>query len=199
MINYGAYGLKNLNIIWYNIKDGDEESFEILFKIMSRQLFSYALSLVNDKEVAEEIVHDSFINLWNKRKGIIIHQSVSSYLYKVVHNMSVNHLKRLKTERNQFETRISEDAWRVLTETYRCNSNLIEAIESEEVEKVINDAISDLPEQCRKIFLLSRYEMKQNIEISSELDISINTVRTQLFRALNKIKQKLSEKFPDIL
>lgn len=166
---------------------------------MSRQLFRYALCIVNDKQLAEEIVHDVFINLWEKRKKIIISGSVKSYLYRVVHNMAVNHIIRQKRKKNQIELIIPEESWKVILETCSYDSYLTEAMEAEETERIINDAINELPGQCRRIFIMSRFEGKQNHEISSELDISINSVRTQLFRALKKIREYLSEKFPDIL
>jgi len=191
--------LIDLYPIWLNIKDGDYESFEQLFKILSRPLFRYALAIVKDDQLAEEIVHDVFINLWNNRNKIIISGSVRSYLYRVVHNMAVNHIIRQKRKKNQIEIKITDETWKIIKETCSYDSFLTEAIEAEETQKIISEAINELPEQCRQIFIMSRYDGKQNDEISSALDISINTVRTQLFRAIKKIRERLSEKFPDLL
>lgn len=72
-------------------------------------------------------------------------------------------------------------------------------MEATETVEIISRAVNELPGQCRLIFQMSRNEGLQNSEISAKLNISVNTVRTQLFRALIKIRQKLSEKFPGLL
>jgi RNA polymerase sigma-70 factor, ECF subfamily len=179
---------------WLEIKKGNERAFGELFKETGSSLYYFAYQLVNDEVKSEEIVHDVFLNIWEKRSYIIIYGSLKSYLYKSVHNQAINWLIQQKTARVSSSVLIPDEAWQKLLNTCECNGYLIETLEAVETWNMIQKIIEDLPDQCREIFCLSRFESKSNKEISEKLAISSNTVRTQIFRALKKIQDGLQKK-----
>lgn len=180
--------MKDLNEIWLRVKDGDEQAFKELFRNMSTQLCSFACRLIHDKEKSEEIIHDVFLKLWNAKAEIEIKRNLKSYLYKAVHNAAVNWLINKKTIKKGTEIMVDDVIWANITRTLDCDTFLIESIESAETEKIIFKAVAELPEQSRKIFRLSRFELKTVKEISDIMGISPSTVKTQLYRALDKIQ-----------
>ncbi len=181
----------NFESDWQKIKKGDERAFEALFKNMGSSLYYFAFRLVHDEVKSEEIVHDVFIKLWQGRSNINLHGSLKAYLFRAVHNHAINWLVQQKTNKLSSSILISDEAWHKILNVCNCNSYLIEAIEARETEKIIQNVIDDLPEQCREVFKLSRFELKSNKEISEKFGISPNTVRTHIYRALEKIRSVL--------
>jgi len=81
----------------------------------------------------------------------------------------------------------SEKTWKFISDTYDLNDDLIDRIFSAETEVIIEKIIKELPGQCRKVFLMSRFEYLKNEEIAAQLGLSENTVKTHIYRALQKI------------
>lgn len=177
-----------LNKYLKGIKAGEEKSFEDLFKKIHSSICYYAYYLINDYSVAEDIVEDVLLNIWNNRENINIKSSLKSYIFKSVHNQAINVLLNRKIKKNSVNELISEEKWQFLMEVIICDDEIIEKIESQETENRIHEIINTLPEQRRKIFILSRFEGKTNLEIADSLNISVSTVKTHIYRALESIK-----------
>lgn len=185
--------MENVETKWLKARNGDKEAFESLFKSFYTGLCFYACHLTNDSFLAEEIVQDVFTKLWKDREKIKIRESIRSYLYKSVHNLAVNAIISRKTNKNSVYKTLPTEEWLRLVENYEANTFLIELIEAEDTEMIIRKAIDKLPAQCREIFILSRDENKSVDEIASQLNLSVNTVRTQIYRALEKIRAELKK------
>ena len=186
--------LPSNNNTWGKIQDGDEKSFENLYHTYYPSLCFYANQLVQDAELAEELVQDVFLKIWQNRSQIIIRGSFQSYLYQSVHNQSINSLKHLSTNKCKAFKLFGEAYWKFIEETYSIDVFLIENLEARETENLIHQAISGLPAQCREIFIMSRIAKKSSKEIAELLNLSENSVRTQIYRALAKIKETLERK-----
>ena len=180
------------------VRRGNIFAFEKLFKTYYRNLCLFAEYYVREKAMAEEIVGDFFLKLWEKRKSIEIKDSVNSYFYKSIHNQSLKYLEHLKVMKKY------EDYARAMLEMKELlapssenypMANLI----SREIVHDIEKAIDQLPEKCREIFCLCRFENMSYEEISARLKISLNTVRTQMSRALLKLRESLKEYLPLLL
>lgn len=179
-----------------SVKNGDIIVFEQLFKSNYKGLCYYAEDIVGEKEAAEEIVSEFFLKLWEKRRILEIKESLQGYIYTSIRNSCIKYLEHLKVLNKYKEYA-----------TYKLNYidllhptsfyPLAELITEESLKK-INQAIEELPEQCRIIFNMSRFEDNSYEEIANKLGISINTVRTQLSRALHKLREKLKNYFPTI-
>jgi len=180
------------------LRQGDIVAFENIFKSHYHNLCVYAWNLVGEKAAAEEIVSDFFLKLWENHKTIDIQISFKAYLYTSIYNNSLNYLEHLKVLQKYREHAMyvlnNKDLWRPVSTNYPL-ANLI----SKEIVGEIEQAIQDLPEHCREIFSLSRFEELSYEEIALRLGISINTVRTQMSRALQKLRLSLKQYLPLIV
>lgn len=169
----------------------DEGEFEKLFKSHFKALHAYATVMLHDEVVAEEIVQNMFLKLWEKRDRLSIQSSVKAYLYKCVHNDSLNYIKHLKVKANYEDhtTYIMKDQTNQPAKT----------LELKELESRLWQALNELPEQCRTIFQMSRFEELKYKEIAERLGLSIKTVENQMGKALKLLRIKLVDFLPLIL
>lgn len=170
------------------LKNRDEQAFGDLFKTHFTPLRNYAFSFVQEQTLAEDIVQTVFLRLWDKIDVLNIADSIAAYLYRAVYNESLNALKRTKVRRSHqsWLTRQMKDH----TDTAHKNLQL------RELERQLRAAINDLPEQCRTIFQLSRYEDLRYREIGLRLGISVKTVENQMGKALKLLRAALVEFLP---
>ena len=180
--------------IWQQIQQGDKKAFEFIFRSYYSMLCSYAYDIISDYDQAREIVQDVFVRLWENRSLIEINSSIKSYFFRSVNNHCINYLKHnamIKRQKENYQREIIEksDLISGYDEEYTLDSILYDGIEDD-----VNEAISQLPDQCRHIFLLSRFEHLSYEKIASQNNISINTVKTQLRRALEKVRLHVAEK-----
>jgi len=169
------------------------KAFENLFKELSKPLYCFAVKLVHDHEKSEEIVHDTFIKLWECRKKIQIKTSLKAYLYRSVHNASVNWLVKSRTHNEKASLLVDDEAWIKIINTCECNAFLIELLEADQTEKTINEIIKELPDRCRQIFIMSRFDNRTVKEISDILNISQSSVKTQLSIALERLSSGIKK------
>ncbi|MBN2347332.1 MAG: RNA polymerase sigma-70 factor [Bacteroidales bacterium] len=155
-------------------------ALKYLFDTYYEKLYFFAITFINQKEIAEEIVQDVFISIWDKRKELIITSSLKSYLFASVKYKSFSCLR----QRLESVTMESEQV------LYAVHSHHMpdQLFETFELEYYIQKAISLLPDKCKIIFNLSRNSGLTYKEIAYELNISVETVKTQISIALKKIK-----------
>lgn len=177
----------NLNKYWAKISKGDVKSFELLYHRYYERMCLYALSLISNKHEVEEIVQDIFINLWENKESIQITGSLKAYLFRSVHNETINSIKKRLTKKNAANNILNHEQWNGLENVINYNAHILEKIEAMETEQKIHEAINLLPEQCKVIFKLSRFDNLSNNEISQKLNLSKNTVRGQIQKAMKKI------------
>lgn len=141
---------------------------------------------VEDVFVAEEIVQDVFLKIWESPEGLNEIKSINSYLYRSVINASINYLNRQKNiEKHHLK----------IAANYS-EESMIELDEENELIVLINNEIEKLPTQCKKVFKLSRFEQLKYKEIASLLDISERTVENHISNALKTLRNELlGEKF----
>lgn len=173
------------------IKSGDQRAFELLFRLLHKKLCNYAYIFVRDYSVSDEIIQETFIKVWETKDSLKEGQSVSAFLYKCVHNNSINYLKKKKVSSQFSEKYLNEIRASLSTVEQDFNEELIGKISLENLETRLTSAIDELPGQCREIFLLSRFENLTYQEIANKLEISVNSVKTQISRAFQKIRAVL--------
>jgi len=157
----------------------DQRAFEELFREYFPPLMAFARKILVDEDDAREVVQKVFINLWEKRKEIDISTSLKSYLFTSVHNRSLNMIR----DRKKFSSDEVPDLggeWDVSSQ-----------IESMELEEKIRETIASLPEKCREIFELNRFDGLKYGEIAEKLGISVKTVENQMSKALKILREKL--------
>jgi RNA polymerase sigma-70 factor (ECF subfamily) len=188
----------NDNDLFQQIKHGDVYAFEKLFKLYYKNLCFFAEHYVKEKAMAEEIVSSVFINIWEKRKNIEIKGSVKSYLFTSIHNQCLKYLEHLKVMKKYEDYAINRLKNKELLAPSSAGYPLANLISKEIIEE-IEKAINELPEKCREIFCLCRFDEMSYQDISEKLNISINTVRTQMARALQKLRENLKKYLPVVV
>lgn len=173
------------NQIFTAIQEGDERIFEQTFRKYYASLCTYGRGILHDADEAEEIVQAVFVNIWEKRTEIEITMSLKSYLYRAVHNHCLNRLKhqKVREEHQQYATYYQASAYESVSQTVYKN----------ELEVQLAKAIERLPEQCRLIFKLSRFEELRYQEIADQLGLSVKTVENQIGKALKILRVELSD------
>ncbi len=167
--------------IWNGIVQGDVNSLRRLHDKYYHQLWLWACRYVQDKTVNEELVSDCFIKLWDNRKQIIIERSIKSYLFLMVRNKLISYL------------RSSNAGVEVSRDTIPDIANE-ETINEQEYYADLYQAINKIPEQRRKILELAVFESLTYKEIAAQMEISVNTVKTQMGRAYKFLKEELDPK-----
>ena len=162
----------------------DDQVFEQLFKKHFNSLHAYAFTILKDEDLAEEIVQGMFLKFWEKREKLHI-QSIKAYLYKCVYNDSLNYIKHEKTKYKYQEY----TKYTMNTE----NEPASLKVELSELQYHISQALAHLPQQCRTIFQLSRFEELKYREIADHLGLSIKTVESQMGKALKILRYKLAD------
>jgi RNA polymerase sigma-70 factor, ECF subfamily len=173
--------------------ENESEQFELVFKTHFKGLNAYAYTILHDVTQAEEIVQEVFYKLWEKRTQLDIHSSLRAYLYRSVHNESLNLLKHLKViaEHKRYTMQTQKE--------YSEENDPEIRLASKDLEDKIRLALNELPEQCRTIFQLSRFESMKYQEIAGQLDLSLKTVENQMGKALKRLRLKLAEYLPFII
>lgn len=174
-----------------DIKD-IEELYVTYFSKMRR----FAQEFVMSKEDAENIVHDVFLEVWEKREVLSFHINLLALLFTSIKNKCIDYL------RHQM---VINDANNKLEEEYRLNMQIkydaLDAFEEnlfdeKDVETILTNAINSLPDKCRTIFIKSKLEGKKQKDIAAELNITVNTVETQIGIAYKKLRVELKDYFP---
>lgn len=158
----------------------DEQNFENIFKAYFSALMAFSRKILGDEDAAREVVHQVFVNLWERRHEIDLSTPLKSYLFSAVNNRSLNVIR----DRKKF----SPEPVPEQSEEWDLNARL----ESMELEEHIRRSISTLPARCREIFELNRFDGLSYSEIAKKLDISVKTVENQMTKALKILREQLA-------
>lgn len=166
------------------IRPMDKPQFEQLFRSHYSGLCRFAQGYVPDLDTAREIVQEVFINLWNTRETISPEKPVTAYLYTSVKNRCLNWLRDHKKFRSYLlDVELDESVMIVERDV----------MHEADVNHRIEQALDKLPERCREVFELSRFEEMKYREIADKLSISEKTVEAQISRALKILRRDLRE------
>jgi len=177
---------------------GDEETYIFLFREYYVSLCAYSRRYVGRKDIAEEIVSDTFLKIWDNRKRLEINTSVKAYLFHAVCNNSLNYLRKLKTENNlgeYFRETSSENiGFEVSLEDIEERSLMMENMSLK-----IGEAVNLLPEQQQRAFRLKRLEGKKTKEVAEIMGLSVKTIEMHLSKATLHLRQNLKDFLPSFL
>ncbi|SDL39050.1 RNA polymerase sigma factor [Kriegella aquimaris] len=168
---------------------GDPKAYDFLMSFYYQSLCGYAQSLCHNHDLAEDIVQNVFVSIWTNRKNINPHLSIKSYLYKSVYNEFINQYRKNKPVI-------------FLEKKYLEAIDLAVDIAQEELDdliKLMNGEIENLPTKCREIFLMNKKEGLTHTEISEYHNISIKTVEGHITRAFKILTEKIGTKMEAIL
>lgn len=162
------------------LSNRDNKIFGLLFEKYHAPMFRFAETFVFHPDVAEDIVQEVFLKLWESPE-IKIEKSLRSYLFLMVRNRCIDFLRALQVEDKRKKKLLEAQ---ILSDTTDLEFD-------EATSEIIKQTINELPEQCRQVYNLSVYEDMKYNEIAKELDISVNAVKVQVFRARKYLRKNL--------
>ena len=149
-----------------------------------------ALYYLKDRGQAEDICQEVYKSIWEKRSDISVTTSLNGYLSTMVRNKSLNFMKR--------QSRLTLESEKPLETMSSGYTNSQQNIEVKEMEAKIREIISNLPEKCRIVFEMSRFDEMSNQEIANDLGKSVKTIENQMSRALKELREKMNEAYPHL-
>lgn len=157
-----------------------EKEFELYFKRFYTPIGMYVMRYCDNVEETEDIVQETFSVVWQRFKDKDLPESLKSYLYRVAHNITIDHLRRIKTKESCLILEEIED-----------KEVMEEAIDTSERDARLWIAISKLPPRCKQVFLMSKRDGFSHAEIATKLNISTKTVENQITKAFKILRDDL--------
>ena len=165
--------------IFIGLKRRDEAALSVLFDTYYEKLYLFAEKYIYDSDKAHDIVQDVFLKIWENAERLELTSSIQHYLFASVRNGCLNYLKSLQIEdRNN----------RKYAEAYIESQN-VDMVDDEELLARVRQVLDELPEKCREVCLLRFVEGYKYAEIAARLDMNENTVKAQLHRGMERLKQ----------
>ncbi|MCC6461993.1 MAG: RNA polymerase sigma-70 factor [Saprospiraceae bacterium] len=168
------------------LRQGDESALRQIFDRHYPLLLADLYRLIPDEDTGKDLAQEVFVELWRKRQDLDIHTSLRAYLRRAAQNRAINFIK---TQR-----RILLDEPETWTDTADSSSQDIQQQNRQEgLEVALHEAIGRLPERCRIVFALSRFERLSHKEIAEKLDISVKTIENQITKAMKLLRDALTQ------
>lgn len=174
--------MKDSDIIFKT--SGEKEEVEMLFRKFYKPLVLYAWRYLEEKEEAEDVVQEVFVNFWNRMKQADVGNNTKAYLYHSTRNNCLNRIANRKGVRSGGLDELTDLAEEQLPEEEKWLEHLEE----------IYQAIEELPEKTRFVFKAIVLENKKYKQVAEEQQISVNTVKTLVSRSLSLLRNKLSNR-----
>jgi RNA polymerase sigma-70 factor (ECF subfamily) len=177
-------------LIVRQLREGREAAFHALFKKYFGALTIFSNKIVKDEDVARDIVQGVFTRIYEQRSTLEIQVSLKAFLYQSVRNRSLNELKSRQIKQRHHDIILQQSSGDIATDD--------SLIEEAEMEDRIVEAIGALPNQCKRIFEMSRFDGLSNSEIADTLSLSKRTVETQISKALKTLRSQLADLLPAV-
>lgn len=161
------------------LKTGNEKAFERIFYLYSDRLFLWAYKITGDHLASADIVQDFFVRCWEKRDISSFTLSFKAYAYKSIYNASLNYIRYHKRFVPGYEIVIDLIDENVNDE------------DLEELKRLLTKTVDELPDRCKKIFVMTTLEKKKYTEVADLLGISVNTVKVQVSKAYRILREKI--------
>lgn len=162
-----------------SVARGNTKAFKSFYDFYVQKTYQFAHYYIKSDEICEEVVSDVFLNIWNTRDKLPDIENMEAFIFIVTRNKAYNYIDKISRNPGNQQDIPSE----ISIESSNPESILI----AKELEKVISNSISELPERCRIIFLMAREKKLKYHEIAKLLSISENTVHAQMVTALKKL------------
>lgn len=171
-------------LLFKQIKKGNKKAFDALFKKYYTQLVRFCIGYLHDGATAEEMVQDVFVKVWENASRIDIDTSLLAYLYRSVRNHSLNYIKHQEVKKRYEKEQLEATPLNEGSSSGNVNISYF--------KKALIMAVSDLPEKCRQIFEMAKFEGMSYDEIAEYMQVSGKTVENQMGIALRKLRESLS-------
>lgn len=169
------------------LKNGDENAFQVIFNDWFDKILNFSFRYLKSRELAEEVVQESMIQLWLYRDKINEDLPLAPYIFTIVRRLSLNSLRQIATSRNATQ--------RLILEMQEAVNTTEEAISVAELQKITEEALNLMPKQQQQVYRMSRNDGLSLDEIALELGIMKNTVKKHLSEALKSIRKHYSLRY----
>jgi RNA polymerase sigma-70 factor (family 1) len=181
MINALFAKLNTEDFLISALSKGDEHAFDVIFVNYFPKIKYFVLNFCKDENMAENITQDIFLNLWVRKQSLADIKNFKAYMFTIARNAALHYLKdSLREMSTEVDDKIEDESASVVDNMYR-----------EELEAMINAAVNKMPEQRRRVFVMSRIDGLSNSEIAKTLNISKRTVETHISLALSELRKVL--------
>jgi RNA polymerase sigma-70 factor (ECF subfamily) len=175
--------------IQLRLAQGDEAAFKTLYEYYSPRLYQFAYAIIHSREVAEEIVADVFLQIWQKRVRIGSLDNLNWYLHITTRNIAYSYYRKNNRRKNfNFDEAVLS--------YYQVHATPEEILIGQEVLQVINQAINDLPPKCKLVFRLVKEDNLKYREVAELLHLTLKTVENQMGIAVKKIHEAIRRRLP---
>jgi len=171
---------ENPNLLLQQLQKGSEQAFVKIYDTYSAPLYRNILRLVKDEEIAQELLQDLFLKVWERRAAIKLEGSFKSFLYKVSENLVYKHFRKIAQDNRLVE--------KLIASSVQYETNAEDSIVSRETSELLQKAIDNLSPQRKQIYTLCKLEGKSHEEVSKELGISTSTVNNHIVKANQAVK-----------
>lgn len=183
----GSFHQLDIDIdLLHALRHGEASSLRIIFEKHSRKILYFAKSIIKHQEVAEEIVSDSLVKLWQQRTTFETSDSVNAFLYVVIRNLCINYIKSSYASQD-FEYEIDENLESVDSDTY------VKIVRAELLQSIYDEVVK-LPEKQREVFRLTYFEDLTTEEICKTLGMSSSAVFANRSRAVESLRMAFKDK-----
>ncbi|MCE5348245.1 MAG: RNA polymerase sigma-70 factor [Bacteroidales bacterium] len=185
----------NLIDLHKKIREGDPEAFKELFKMTHARLMGYCRLFVPEHAIADDLVQDCYLKLWEKRSSLKPEQSVESLLFVMLRHQCLNYLRN----KNVFLVKEELDSIKDIELQHLFELDFTgseQKIIEEELIDAIKESIQRLPQKRKTVLIKSKLEGLKNKDVADELGISIKAVEKHLHQAKEQIRKQLITKYP---
>lgn len=172
------------------VKSGERRAFDHFYGMEHKKAFFYTFNYVHNREIAEDIVQDSFTSLWVNRESLDTAYPLQPYLYSILRNRSINVLKRLALDQ-KIMSEITKREYRA--NLVALNDESADSLVRSQLEEFINKAYIDLPSKISSSFTDSRIKGMTYQEIADKKGVSVKVVEYHITQALKHFKIRLKE------
>ncbi len=165
------------------LRNGDEQALRRIFDQHYPLLLGDVYRIIPDEDTCQDLAQEVFVELWRKRADLDIHTSLRAYLRRAAVNRALTYLK------SQRHLDFDGNDWSQAADT--SDQDIIRQEQQETLEQALHRAIATLPERCRVVFSLSRFEHLSHREIAQQLDISLKTIENQITKAMRLLREAL--------
>ncbi|MGD0343333.1 MAG: RNA polymerase sigma-70 factor [Bacteroidales bacterium] len=167
------------------LKEGDKNAFSLIFTIYYKDLVLFATNYIHKADLAEEIVQDTFVKIWEEHEELNIVFSLKSFLLKSVQNKCIDMIRHQKIRQNHInDVILNSPDYEYNTDNYLTNSELV---------GLIKTTLDNLPDEISQAYRMNRFEGLKYHEIAEKLNISVRTVEVRIGRALCSLRHELQD------
>ena len=183
--------------IIYQVLLNQDKGFKHIFDMYYPRIWFFVKEYIKNEQDAKDIMQNIFLTLYEKRNSLKPNTNLNAYLFTLAKSQCLNYLKHLRVV-EKYSMTVQAEQQETFINYYAMNTFEPDQMDIESLELLVEEAINHLPEQCRKVFEMSRYDGLKNKEIAQKMGISIKTVEAHISNALRILRVALKDSFTSL-